>query len=81
MFVRRLAIPVKLLVFCSMTAFVFAQAPPSITIEQAVQEALQKNPGLLAEKQQQKKKRQAAGTVSARRFVPRLSRAGGKEAP
>ena len=32
-------------------------------------------------KQQQKKKRQAAGTVSARRFVPRLSRAGGKEAP
>lgn len=50
MFVRRLAIPVKLLVFCSMTAFVFAQAPPSITIEQAVQEALQKNPGLLAEK-------------------------------
>ena len=31
-------------------------------------------------KQQQKKKRQAAGTVSARRFVPRLSRAGGKEA-
>lgn len=50
MFVRRLAIPVKLLVFCSMTAFVFAQTPPSITIEQAVQEALQKNPGLLAEK-------------------------------
>jgi branched-chain amino acid transport system permease protein len=32
-------------------------------------------------KQQQKKKRQAAGTVPARRFVPRLSRAGGKEAP
>jgi branched-subunit amino acid ABC-type transport system permease component len=32
-------------------------------------------------KQQQKKKRQAAGTVQARRFVPRLSRAGGKEAP
>src|SRR5512143_935406 len=50
MSVRRFAIPVKLLVFCSMTAFVFAQAPPSITIEQAVQEALQKNPGLLAEK-------------------------------
>jgi hypothetical protein len=44
MFVRRFVIPVKLLVFCSMTAFVFAQAPQSITIEQAIQEALQKNP-------------------------------------
>jgi branched-chain amino acid transport system permease protein len=31
-------------------------------------------------KQQQKKRRQAAGTVPTRRFVPRLSRAGGKEA-
>lgn len=43
-------IPVKLLVFCSMAAVVFAQAPQSITIEQAVQEALRNNPGLLAEK-------------------------------
>ena len=47
-------IPVKSLVFCSMAAVVacraFAQAPESITIEQAVQEALQNNPGLLAEK-------------------------------
>lgn len=47
-------IPVKSLVFCSMAAVaacrVFAQAPQSITIEQAVQEALQNNPGLLAEK-------------------------------
>jgi len=41
---------VKLLVFCSMAALVSAQAPQSITIEQAVQEALQNNPGLLAEK-------------------------------
>ncbi|MBZ5676487.1 MAG: TolC family protein [Acidobacteriia bacterium] len=44
----------KSLVFCSMAAVaacrVFAQAPQSITIEQAVQEALQNNPGLLAEK-------------------------------
>ena len=48
--VRRLVIPVKLFVFCSMTAVVFAQAPQSITIEQAVQEALRNNPGLLAEK-------------------------------
>jgi branched-chain amino acid transport system permease protein len=31
-------------------------------------------------KQQQKKRRQAAGTVPTHRFVPRLSRAGGKEA-
>ena len=43
-------IPVKLLVFCSIAAVVFAQAPQSITIEQAVQEALRNNPGLLAEK-------------------------------
>lgn len=47
-------IPVKSLVFCSMVAVaacrVFAQAPQSITIEQAVQEALRNNPGLLAEK-------------------------------
>ena len=50
MFVRRFVIPVKLLVFCSMAAVVFAQAPQSITIEQAVQEALRNNPGLLAEK-------------------------------
>ena len=50
MLVRRLVIPVKLLVFCSMAAVVFAQAPQSITIEQAVQEALRNNPGLLAEK-------------------------------
>jgi len=33
-----------------MAAVVFAQAPQSITIEQAVQEALRNNPGLLAEK-------------------------------
>jgi cobalt-zinc-cadmium efflux system outer membrane protein len=33
-----------------MAALVFAQAPQSITIEQAIQEALQNNPGLLAEK-------------------------------
>ena len=50
MLVWRLVIPVKLLVFCSMAAVVFAQAPQSITIEQAVQEALRNNPGLLAEK-------------------------------
>jgi branched-chain amino acid transport system permease protein len=31
-------------------------------------------------KQQQKKRRKAAGTLPTRRFVPRLSRAGGKEA-
>jgi cobalt-zinc-cadmium efflux system outer membrane protein len=47
-------IPVKSLVFCSMVAAaacrVFAQAPQTITIEQAVQEALQNNPGLLAER-------------------------------
>ena len=47
-------IPVKSLVFCSIAAMAacraFAQAPQSITIEQAVQEALQNNPGLLAEK-------------------------------
>jgi cobalt-zinc-cadmium efflux system outer membrane protein len=48
--VSRLVIPVKLLVFCSLAAVVFAQAPQSITIEQAVQEALRNNPGLLAEK-------------------------------
>lgn len=50
-------IPVRSLVFGSMLALaasrVFAQAAPalrSITIEQAVQEALQNNPGLLAER-------------------------------
>jgi cobalt-zinc-cadmium efflux system outer membrane protein len=36
--------------FCSMVAVVFAQAPQAVTIEQAVQEALQNNPGLLAER-------------------------------
>jgi hypothetical protein len=32
-------------------------------------------------KQQQKKKRRAAGPAPSRRFMPRLSRAAGKEAP
>ncbi len=44
----------KSLLVCSVATLaacrVFAQAPQSITIEQAVQEALQNNPGLLAEK-------------------------------
>jgi len=47
-------IHVKSLMFCSIAALAacraFAQAPQTITIEQAVQEALQNNPALLAEK-------------------------------